>query len=156
MNTIIGYVLPDETTSITCPSCNRVRRIPVKKYRKTSHSLTARCTCNARFTLHLDFRHYYRKEIDLPGLWKKARSAGRGWQDMRVRNLSRGGLGFTVSGQQQPEEKQALLVEFQLDDRKKTKIVQKVRVCTVHGDYVGCKFIDLGLFEKELGFYLLP
>ena len=156
MSTVIAYVLPDDTASITCPSCNEVRCISVEKYRGTSHSLTARCACKAKFTVHLDFRHYYRKETDLPGLWKKAGSSVHGWQEMRVKNLSRGGLGFSVMGRQQLKEKQVLLVEFHLDDRKKNKIVQKVRVCMVKGEYIGCKFVDLGLYEeKELGFYLL-
>ncbi|RWX49005.1 PilZ domain-containing protein [Candidatus Electrothrix marina] len=156
MNTVIAHVLPDDTTSITCPSCSRVRRISVKKYIKTSHSVTARCACKTKFTIHLDFRHYYRKETNLPGLWKKASSAVHGWQNMRIKNLSRGGLGFRLSGQHQLEEKQILLVEFHLDGRKKTKIVQKVRVCTVDEGYIGCKFVDVDFYdEKELGFYLL-
>ena len=156
MNTVIAYVLPDDTISITCPSCNSVRRISVKKYRKTSHSVTARCACKIKFTIHLDFRHYYRKETNLPGLWKKAKSTSRVWHDMRVKNLSRGGLGFCMLEQRQLKEKQLLLVEFFLDGRKKTKIVQKVRVCTVDESYVGCKFVELDLYdEKELGFYLL-
>ncbi|MCI5210028.1 MAG: PilZ domain-containing protein [Candidatus Electrothrix sp. ATG2] len=155
MNTMIAYVLPDDTVTIACPSCNKMRRISAKKYRKTSHSLTACCTCNTKFTVHLDFRHYYRKETDLPGNWKKAKSTSCGWQEMRVKNISRGGLGCTVSGRHQLKEKQVLLVDFFLDDRKKTKIIQKVRVCLVDGEYIGCKFIDLGLYEKGLGFYLL-
>ena len=75
---------------------------------------------------------------------------------MRVKNLSRGGLGFSVMEQHQLKEKQVLLVEFFLDERKKKKIIQKVRVCTVDEGYIGCKFVDMDLYdEKELGFYLL-
>ena len=75
---------------------------------------------------------------------------------MRVKNLSRDGLGFIASGLHELKENQILLVEFRLDDQKKKKIAQKVRICTVNDEYIGCKFVDLGLFEKELGFYLLP
>ncbi|WP_339137457.1 MAG: PilZ domain-containing protein [Candidatus Electrothrix sp. GW3-4] len=156
MNTVIAHVLPDDTASIVCPFCNKVRRISVEKFRNTAHTLTVRCACKAKFTIQLNFRQQYRKETDLPGTWKKVSVAHHLWQDMRVKNLSRGGLCMRVSGQHQLEEKEALLVEFHLDDRKETEIVHKVRVCAVDGEYIRAEFVDLDRYEKELGFYLLP
>ncbi len=75
---------------------------------------------------------------------------------MTVHNISRTGLGFTVSGQHFMKKDQILQVEFHLDDHEKTKLVQKIRICSINNNYIGCEFTDLEFFAKKLGFYLRP
>ncbi|MCI5224297.1 MAG: PilZ domain-containing protein [Candidatus Electrothrix sp. AR4] len=156
MATIIAHVRPDNRTSIVCPSCSRVRQLSVKKFRKTSHSITAHCTCNARFTIHLDFRHYYRKKVDLPGTWEVISPPGEENGPMRIQNISQNGACFTVIDPDELKDKEILLLKFQLDDHKKTKLIREARICTIKNNQIGCTFINRPIFEKELGFYLTP
>ncbi len=156
MAVLIAYVRPDNMSTITCPSCNRVRQLSVKKYRKTSHSLTARCACKAKFTIHLDFRLYYRKKTELPGTWKLLNFPGEEWGNMKVRNISNTGIGFSVIGQHQLKENQRLQLEFRLDNRDNTRIIKEVRVCAINNSYVGCAFVDQAPHERELRSYLIP
>jgi len=151
-----AFVRPDNTTTIVCPGCKEVKQISVAAYRHTKHSINIRCKCNTRFTVHLDFRNHYRKETDFPGTYRIIKPSGKGSGDIHICNISRGGIGFTVSGLHIMEPGQTLQLEFRLNDKKQTKLIKQARICTVDNNYIGCQFVDQDLMEKALGFYLRP
>lgn len=74
---------------------------------------------------------------------------------MHICNISRGGIGFTVSGTHKLQENQTVQLKFQLDDKKQTLLVKQVYIRSVDNNYIGCQFIDPDLIGKALGFYLL-
>ena len=54
------------------------------------------------------------------------------------------------------EEGQIVELEFQLDDKKQTKLIKGARICSIDNNYIGCEFLDSELIEKALRFYLYP
>ncbi len=104
--------------------------------------------------VHLDFRRYFRKQTNLFGHYRIIKPPGRGFGDINIKDISLGGIGFTVSGINRIEVGQTLSLDFTLDDKKKTRLKKKVIVQSIVGDFIGGRFSDNELFEKELGFYL--
>jgi hypothetical protein len=156
MNTVRVFVRHDNTTTIICPSCNNAQRFSAEPFRKKTHAIKIRCKCKATFTVQLDFREYYRKPTSLPGTYKIVQPAGAGRGQMTVQNISRTGIGFTVSGRHFMKTGQLVQLEFHLDDQDRSKLVQTARICSINNNYIGCEFTDVGMYDKKLGFYLRP
>jgi PilZ domain len=155
MTDIKVYVHPDNTATVICPACNTAKKASVAPYRLKKHSLKIRCLCNTSFKVRLDFRQHYRKQTSLPGNYLIIDPPGTGGGVMHICNISRSGIGFTVSGRHKLQENQTVQLEFRLDDKKQTKLAKQVYIRSVDNNYVGCHFIDQDLIGKALGFYLL-
>ncbi len=154
METVKVFVRPDNTITIACPSCSRVKNAAVGDYKDKCHNIKVRCPCGTQFILHLDFRRYFRKPTDLPGFYRIVKPPGMGAGEINIKNISLGGIGFTVSGKNRIEVGQTLSLDFTLDDKKKTRLKKEMIVQSIEGDFIGSRFSDNELFEKELGFYL--
>ncbi|NOX80124.1 MAG: hypothetical protein GXP57_03400 [Deltaproteobacteria bacterium] len=154
METVKTFVRPDNTVTIVCPSCSRVKNAAVGAYKDKCHNIKVRCPCGTQFILHLDFRRYFRKPTDLAGFYRIVKPPDMGFGEINIKDISLGGIGFTVSGNNRIEVGQVLSIDFTLDDKKKTRLKKEVIVQSVTGDFVGSRFSDNELFEKELGFYL--
>jgi len=154
METIKAFVRQDDTATIVCPACKAPKNISVSSFKNKTHYLKVRCPCNNVFRVHLDFRQFYRKPTDLVGIYKTLNPAGHGGGNIHIKNISQGGLGFTVSGVNTIEKGHRLLVAFELDDKRKTPMKKEVVVQSVTDNFIGCRFTSTQLYEKELGFYL--
>ena len=154
METVKAFVRQDDTVTIVCPSCQLPKNVSVGAFRTKSHYLKVRCPCDNVFRVHLDFRQFYRKPTDLPGIYKTLKPAGHGGGAIHIKNISQGGLGFTISGFNNIEIGHRLLVTFQLDDRKKTPLKKEVVVQSISDNFIGCRFASGQAYEKEIGFYL--
>ena len=153
MNVEKVFVKPNNLATIRCPECGFVKNISVAKYRHDRKPLKIRCRCNHTFVISLDFRQHFRKPVILTGtyhLQPPANGAGL----MKVKNISRSGVGFTVSGIHAIQPGQKARIEFTLNNRKKTKLDKKVAIISVSGNFIGCTFLDDQPFEKDLGFFL--
>ena len=73
---------------------------------------------------------------------------------MIIYNLSRTGIGFSVSDGLELRVGQKLRLEFQLNDRKASIIVKDAVIRSVHDQIVGCEFDGRGELAGALGFYL--
>jgi len=82
-------------------------------------------------------------------------SASGGGQ-MRVNNISRSGVGFSVSGHHDINIGQKALVNFKLNDKKQTELTKKVLVKSIRDNSIGCEFIHQNQIGKDLGFFLQP
>ena len=154
METVKAFVREDDTATIICPACKLPKNVSVASYKNKSPELKVRCNCNNVFKVYLDFRRFYRKATDLPGRYKTLNPRGHGGGEIHVVNISKGGLGFTVSGMNTIEKDHRLEVSFELDDKRMTRLQKEVVVQSVSGDFVGCRFSSNQAYEKELGFYL--
>ena len=154
METVKAFVREDDTATIVCPACKLPKNVSVASYRNKSPELKVRCNCNNVFKVYLDFRRFYRKSTDLPGRYKTLNPRGHGGGMIHVVNISKGGLGFTVSGMNTIEKGHRIEVSFELDDKKMTHLIKEVVVQSVDKDFVGCRFSSSQAYEKELGFYL--
>lgn len=154
METVKAFVREDNTTTIVCPVCKIPKNISVASFKNKIPELKVRCTCNNVFKVYLDFRRFYRKATDLPGRYKTLNPLNHGSGTVHIVNISQGGLGFIVSGINTIETGHRLLLSFELDDKKKTRLEKEVVVQSVSDDFIGCRFSSSQAYEKELGFYL--
>jgi hypothetical protein len=108
MTDIKVYVHPDNTATVISPACNTAKKASVAPYRLKKHSLKVRCLCNTSFKVRLDFRQHYRKQTSLPGNYLIIDPPGTGGGVMHICNISRSGIGFTVSGRHKLRENQTV------------------------------------------------
>ncbi len=73
---------------------------------------------------------------------------------MQVNNISRSGVGFSISGTHNISIGQKALLNFRIDDKKQTELTKKVLIKNVRNNMVGCEFINQHQVGKDLGFYL--
>lgn len=150
-----SFVNDSGMTSISCPACGLVREASVAKFRNQRHVLAVKCKCNTTFKVHLEFRKYFRKSTELEGIYTILPPDAGGGQ-AKIQNISRTGIGFSVSGRHSIKIGQSAKVKFTLDNRKNTTLDKIVIVKAVRENYIGCAFVADQEFEKELGFYLRP
>ena len=148
------HVRENGTATLVCPSCGTIKHVAADKFRHGRHAMTIRCRCQEVFKILLDFRHHYRKTTTLGGTYEIISQGGTGGGIIHIHNISRGGLGFTISGQHYIEKDQELHVEFQLNDKKKTVLKKQVVVRSVQQNTIGCEFKWDVEMDKALGFYL--
>jgi len=154
MKEVKTYVRNDSTATVICPGCKRVKHISAEPYRNKKHAIRARCPCGEIFTVRLDFRRHYRKLTSLHGTYSIITPDRPGGGLMHVRNISRSGIGFTVSGRHNFEKNLRVKLDFQLNDRHQTRLHKEAIVRSVKGNYIGCQFPPNDPVEKALGFYL--
>ncbi len=154
METIKAFVRPDNTVTIVCPVCKTTKQISAAPYLHKKHSIKIRCVCDAIFTVQFDFRRHYRKQTSLRGTYRIIDSPETGGGIIHIHNISRSGLGFTVSGLHTMQEKQTIQLEFRLNDKNLTRLTKQATIQTVHNNFIGCQFVDQDSLEKALGFYL--
>ena len=157
MNDVKTHVCNNMATVI-CPACNKAKRINAKPYLDKKHTIKVRCGCGEMFNLRLDFRRHYRKDTKLPGTYSITTPGKSGGGVILIRNISRSGIGFTVTGVHHLEKDMTITLNFHLDDKNQTKLQIKAIVCTVNNNSIGCKFsADSTIVgERALGFYLQP
>jgi hypothetical protein len=149
-----AHIRDNGMATLICPACGSIRQIAADKFRHRSHTITVRCICQQVFKILLDFRRHYRKNVSLTGSYEITRPGGVGGGLMQIHNISRGGLGFTISGQHRIAKDQELRIEFQLNDKKKTVLKKQVVVKAVQQNTVGCQFKCGDEMDKALGFFL--
>ncbi len=153
MPTSKAYVRANNTTTIVCPACGVTKNINTQQLKGGRNPIKIRCRCNVVFDVQIDFRRNYRKPVNLPGTYTILRD-GQGGGVIHIRNISTGGIGFTVSGIHQLKKGQLIGVEFQLNDKKQTALRKKAVVVSVNTNQIGCQFSASEETGKALGFFL--
>lgn len=148
------HVRDNNTATLICPACGAVKHFAADRYRHSRHTISVRCRRQQVFSLLLDFRRHYRKQTSLPGAYEILSEGGVGGGIIHIDDISRGGLGFTVSGLHRIEKDQELQVEFQLNDKKKTVLKRRMLVKSVLQNNIGRQFQDNAEMERALGFFL--
>lgn len=154
VQTIKVFVNHDNKITFTCPKCTKPASLKVDSLKSKISPLKIRCTCKNIFNLDIDYRVYYRKRTDIPGRYRSIQPYRSNEEDMHILNISREGIGFKIFTGQKIKVGNKLEVRFNLDDKKKTPIQKRVEVINIDGDYVGCRFCDINVFEQALGYYL--
>jgi hypothetical protein len=75
---------------------------------------------------------------------------------MTVKNISSTGIGFETYNPHDLAKDDAVRVKFALDDAKRSEIERDVTVRVVRDRYIGGEFSAPDLYDKTLGFYLMP
>ena len=153
------YISEKHTATFRCPVCGKTRTENVSKYAAIDKKITVtcNCVCGHRFRCRLEKRKQYRKGADLPGRFTLL--GDHGPEDsglVKVVDISTTGLKLKMSVSRTFPIGALLLVEFRLDDRKRTPMEKRVLVRNVSGQFVGVSFHPSEPDDPALGFYLMP
>lgn len=155
IKSVKAFVNDNGVTALACPVCGLVRPTSVSKFRNKRHVLSVKCKCNESFKVHLEFRKHFRKKTDLVGLYSLLPPAAGGGR-VKIQNISRSGIGFSISGRHSIKVGNLAKLIFTLDNRNSTELDKQITIKSISENYIGCEFIENQAFEKELGFYLRP
>ena len=144
-----------DIATISCPQCAKTKRISASRYSGRKHTLKVKCVCDTEFLARLEFRKHYRKSTELKGIYRIISEASGGGPVV-IHDLSRDGLGFSVSGVHSIRVGQRAQIDFVLDNGKNTRLSKECEIRSVSDNHIGCQFIAHQPFEKDLGFYLQP
>ena len=157
---VVYFANPQGDAVIVCRECGFSRNVNANNDKNLAKKLGFHCTCGNIFPFRVDLRREFRKHVNLAGQCKNLKTGVKSM--IYVRDLSMGGVGF--NSQVTNEEAQShpiasgdhLELTFRLDDRVGTEITREVVVRIVRGNFVGTKFAHRKIYDKELGFYLMP
>ena len=139
---------------ITCPLCKKSKKISVTKYKEIrKRDLRIKCSCAYIFSLCLEYRRYPRKPVRLLGKSINL-SQQRENQDIIIKNISLGGIGFYPFRKHRTRKEDRLQVTFALSDYNNTSVEADATVRSAGGDYIGCAFNDAAAIKSSLGSYL--
>ena len=147
------FVKDNDITTIVCPSCYSAKTTSVKQFRDQRLTLRVKCKCGHVFRVELEFRRQLRKNTELHGI-SKLHTSTFGDGDVKIVNLSLGGVGLEVEGIHNIRIGHKGTISFTLDDRKQSVIMRDIIVRSIQGNSIGCEFISDKAYEKDLGFYL--
>ena len=150
--TVKTFVSENGFAAITCPNCGLTKQIPVADYCGSKNVIKVRCRCQETFSTELEFRQQFRKPTNLSGKYDIVTDAGGG--RATIKDLSKNGIGFMVSGIHNVRVGHKILIDFTLDDQKQTPLRKRAVVRSVCNNRIGCEFRKDQAFEKDLGFYL--
>lgn len=152
------FVTEDNTAVISCPECQKLKRVPVEKFKSAKHTLTVRCSCAHEFTINLNFRKGIRKQVHLKGTYQKISPAQSVFENCTVVDLSFKGARIMFFDAPELDIGDVLKLQFSLDDKNHTEINRKLKISDVGQDNsAGGEFIDTqnDYYDKPLGFYLM-
>jgi len=148
-----SFVKDNDITTIVCPSCYSAKTTSVKQFRDQRLTLRVKCKCGHVFRIELEFRRQRRKNTELHGI-SKLHASTFGDGDVKIVNLSLGGVGLEVEGIHNIRIGHKGTISFTLDDRKQSVIMKDIIVRSIQGNNIGCEFVSDKAYEKDLGFYL--
>jgi hypothetical protein len=153
------FISSNNTATFRCPQCGKAKTADVSRYATTEKKISVNCTCvcGHQFRCRLEKRKQYRKGSDLPGKFTfRGEDGSEDTGLVKVVDLSTTGLKLKLNVPRGFPIGARLLVEFCLDDRKRTPMEKQVIVRNVSGLYVGASFLPNELDDPALGFYLMP
>lgn len=153
------FISSNNTATFRCPQCGKAKTADVSQHASTEKKITVNCTCvcGHQFRCRLEKRKQYRKGSDLPGRFIfRGEDGSEDTGLVKVVDLSTTGLKLKLTVPRVFPIGARLLVEFRLDDRKRTPMEKHVIIRNVSGLYVGASFLPNELDDPALGFYLMP
>lgn len=154
MMTMMVLVKENDTAVISCPGCGKTKKLSVERFKQNNQrDLRVKCNCKNVFNLCLEFRKEVRRPVKLLGKCYNL-SKQRESHNIIIKNISMGGLGFTLFEKHKTMKDDLLFLSFVLNDYHNTLIDTHAVVRMVNHDFIGCKFDNSQPTRKPLGFYL--
>lgn len=178
-------LINENIAKIKCPKCHKSKSVDMSKYMTMDRVIIfkAKCICGHSYTVVLNRRDKFRKTTDFFGVYTNLSSGKEGQKgQMTVLDVSRSGLRLEISHVQlkmkehdvsgitdeqatlehkiqKPADEinvgDKLLVEFRLDDTKKTLVKKEVIIRWMKMPYIGVEFSAPSLYDGSLGFYMM-
>lgn len=155
------FINSDHTATFVCPQCQKPKIVGASKYvaRDTPTKLKVTCSCGHQYQVFLDKRKKFRKQANLPGIYKyikgrpekpDAAYTGR----LTVMDLSINGVRVVLHDNLHFAIGDTLTIEFTLDDKNRSLIQKNVVVRNIRDLFVGFEYVTQPSFDSVLGFYL--
>jgi len=148
------YVNKEHEGTITCPQCEKSKRVNFARYAGSREALKVKCHCGYFFKIVIESRKYFRKRTHLSGNYVVPGTDKSG--SIVVGDLSLSGIRFQTRMQHNLQIGEYIDLRFVLDNNIRSEIAKKATVKRVHGRSIGAEFCDLKAYDKELGYYLMP
>ncbi len=126
---------------VVCPTCGEELTVDIGRSPRSMTPVRVRvvCECGQRLVVFVERRAAVRKEVDLPGSYRQGADAEI--RSMRIRNLSRSGLLFTVAATEAPVEGDTVVVEFTLSHAERHHFVKEAVVRRSSDGAIGAEFL---------------
>lgn len=143
-----------------CPQCGKAKTADVSKYKNsnTAIKIKMKCSCGHFDTCILERRDFYRKEVNLAGVYTRLledKLTDKGL--MTVKDLSQNGIKMKLNVKRDLKLYDKFFVEFNLDDRRRFLIQKKLVVKNINDFDIGARFIDIDTndaYNRAIKFYL--
>lgn len=158
MSEVKAFIDSEGKAIIKCPECHEVRLVDVKNYTKLDRHVRfkVKCPCQHSFKVILERREYFRRPVTFEGTCLLKKGALRA--EVKICDLSRKGMKVQFLKEMPVALGDKVLVEFRLDDEKKTLIRKEAVVRSITGLCLGMEFFSIdphNVYDKALGFYLM-
>ncbi|MBF0101285.1 MAG: PilZ domain-containing protein [Desulfobacterales bacterium] len=150
------FINSENKATFLCPKCGNTRTIDVTKYLniETTIRIKCKCKCGCTYSTVLERRHYFRKEIRLPGIFTLHHDNAIIKGLMNVTDISRTGLRMEIDNTTDIQIGDYLNVEFRLEDAQRTEMNRQVVVRTIKTNIIGVEFTSHEQADR-LGYYLM-
>jgi hypothetical protein len=151
------FVTSNNMASFMCPKCEQTRSADVSKYKDLERAVNikVKCPCGHNYTVTLERRKQYRKEVNFSGSYTHLKLSEKG--TMNVKDISRTGLKLKLNLKRDYQVGDKMMVEFHLDDMQRTLIKKEVIIRKVYENTYGTEFTSVdpsNAYDKALGFYM--
>ncbi|MGA9178127.1 MAG: PilZ domain-containing protein [Desulfobacterales bacterium] len=147
------YVGFTNKVTIICPKCGLKKNKIVFKFKDTHKRLKAKCKCGEVFRFTLDFRKYYRKNVQLAGKYFVQGKDEK--EEILIEDISKTGINFTTLKPHNFSKDDLIELKFTLDNAMRMEVRTRVKILWINDRAVGAQFIDPNLLDKDLGLYLI-
>lgn len=144
----------DDMATFQCLKCGKSKTADVSRYKKTEKSVLVKCSCPCghTYTVLLERRKNFRKNVAFPGTYTSKTGDQKG--EMIVTDLSRSGVRVKLNSETGVQVGDTLIIEFNLDDTNRSFISREVVVRSIHDQLLGTEFLSTDHYDR-LGSYLL-
>jgi hypothetical protein len=127
------YIGEDNRVTIRCSECGRKRIFDASRYKELTKPIPVQCACGSKFSVSLEWRKFYRKQVALSGEYSKQdckQEAGAIFVEricyggMVLENLCVGGIGFRTTNNHNLRVGDIVEVRFYLDDVLKSHVTR--------------------------------
>jgi hypothetical protein len=138
---------------IICPKCGLEKNINVFKFKDTHKRLKVKCKCGEEFRIALDFRKYYRKNVQLTGEYYVKGKDEK--EEILIEDISKIGIRFATLKPHNFSKDDLVELKFNLDNTMRTEVRTRVKIIWINDRTVGAQFNDPQLLEKDLLLYMI-
>lgn len=146
------YVDYTNQITIICPKCGLKQNKNVFKFKDSHKRIKAKCKCGEVFRFTLDFRKYYRKNVQLAGEYFIPGKDEKG--EILIEEISMIGINFTTLKPHNFFKDDTVELKFALDDQMRMEINTPVKIKWIIDRKVGAQYDNPKAVEKDLKFYL--
>lgn len=151
----------DDRVLITCPRCMRQDYQEPNDFKAIGKSVLATCPCRFQFELKSEMRLFYRKAVDLEGVFVRTKGLNFTSDSInysgkaRITNVSKRGIGFNTEGPNNLSAGDQVRIKFTLNNNSRSLITKHVLIKGVNDYYAGGEFVGADRHDITLGFYLM-